>query len=131
MTFKEFYISDNDGKSNCVIRSLCKILNKEYNDIYNDLCKIAEDLKCDSFNDIPVFEKYMEGNSIFKIICGEDIKVQDLKIDNSSYIVFCWNKKDYYHMISIIDNVIYDKNFDCMNLYVISIYKKNEICQNT
>ena len=44
-------------KSNCVIRSLCKILNKEYNDIYNDLCKIAEDLKCDSFNDIPVFEK--------------------------------------------------------------------------
>ena len=28
----------------------------------------------------------MEGNSIFKIICGEDIKVQDLKIDNSSYI---------------------------------------------
>ena len=61
----------------------------------------------------------------------EDIKVQDLKIDNSSYIVFCWNKKDYYHMIPIIDNVIYDKNFDCMNLYVISIYKKNEICQNT
>ena len=54
----------------------------------------------------------------------EDIKVQDLKIDNSSYIVFCWNKKDYYHMIPIIDNVIYDKNFDCMNLYVISIYKK-------
>ena len=51
----------------------------------------------------------MEGNSIFKIICGEDIKVQDLKIDNSSYIVFCWNKKDYYHMIPIIDNVIYDK----------------------
>ena len=29
MTFKKFYISDNDGKSNCVIRSLCKILNKE------------------------------------------------------------------------------------------------------
>ena len=67
MTFKEFYISDKNGKSNCVIRSLCKILNKEYNDIYNDLCKIAEDLKCDSFNDIPVFEKYMEGNSIFTI----------------------------------------------------------------
>ena len=29
MTFKEFYISDKNGKSNCVIRSLCKILNKE------------------------------------------------------------------------------------------------------
>ncbi len=30
MTFKEFYISDKSGKSNCVIRSLCKILNKKY-----------------------------------------------------------------------------------------------------
>ena len=30
MTFKEFYIVDKDVKSNCVVRSLCKILNKEY-----------------------------------------------------------------------------------------------------
>ena len=131
MTFKEFYISDKNGKSNCVIRSLCKILNKEYNDVYNDLCKIAEDLKCDSFNDIPVFEKYMEDNNIFNIDYNKDIMIIDLNLNDNSYVVFCWNKKDYYHMISIIDNVIYDKNFDCMNLYVISIYKKNEICQNT
>ena len=107
MTFKEFYISDNDGKSNCVIRSLCKILNKEYNDVYNDLCKIAEDLKCDSFNDIPVFEKYMEDNNIFNIDYDKDIMIKDLNLNDNSYIVFCWNKKDYYHMLPIIDNVIY------------------------
>lgn len=124
MTFKEFYITDKNGKSNCVIRGLCKILNKEYNDVYNDLCKIAEDLKCDSFNDIPVFEKYMEDNNIFKINHDEDIKVKDLKIDNGSYIVFCYDKKEFYHMISIIDNDIYDKNSDFMDLYVISVYKK-------
>lgn len=124
MTFKEFYITNKNGKSNCVIRSLCKILNKEYNDVYNDLCKIAEDLKCDSFNDIPVFEKYMEDNNIFKINHDEDIKVKDLKIDNGSYIVFCYDKKEFYHMISIIDNDIYDKNSDFMDLYVISVYKK-------
>lgn len=124
MTFKEFYISDKNGKSNCVIRSLCKILNKEYDDIYSDLCKIANDLKNNSYNDVPVFEKYMEDNNIFKISCEEDIKVKDLKIDNSSYIVFCYNKKDYYHMIPIINNTIYDKNSDCLNLNVISIYKK-------
>ena len=124
MTFKEFYITDKNGKSNCVIRSLCKILNKEYNDVYNDLCKIAEDLKCVSFNDIPVFEKYMEDNNIFKINHDEDIKVKDLKIDNGSYIVFCYDKKEFYHMLSIIDNDIYDKNSDFMDLYVISVYKK-------
>lgn len=124
MTFKEFYITDKNGKSNCVIRSLCKILNKEYNDVYNELCKITEDLKCDSFNDIPVFEKYMGDNNIFKINHDEDIKVKDLKIDNGSYIVFCYDKKEFYHMISIIDNDIYDKNSDFMDLYVISVYKK-------
>ena len=125
MTFKEFYITDKNGKSNCVIRSLCKILNKEYNNVYNDLCKIAEDLKCDSFNDIPVFEKYMEDNSIFNIDYNKDIMIKDLNLNDNSYVVFCWNKKDYYHMLPIIDNVIYDKNSDCLNLYVISIYRKN------
>ena len=124
MIFKEFYILDKNGKSNCVIRSLCKILNKEYDDVYSDLCKIAKDLKSDSYYDVSVFEKYMEDNNIFKISCEEDIKVKDLKIDNSSYIVFCNNKKDYYHMIPIINNTIYDKNTDCLNLYVISIYRK-------
>ena len=67
MTFKEFYISDKSGKSNCVIRSLCKILNKKYDDVCSDLCLVTEKLKCDSFNDILVFEKYMEENNIFKI----------------------------------------------------------------
>lgn len=124
MTFKEFYISDKNGKSNCVIRSLCKILNKEYDYIYSDLCKIARDLKNDSYNDVPVFEKYMEDNNIFKISCEENIKVKDLKIDNNSYIVFCYDKKDYYHMIPIISDTIYDRNSDCLNLYVISIYRK-------
>ena len=124
MTFKEFYILDKNGKSNCVIRSLCKILNKEHNDVYSNLYKVAEKLKCSSCYDIPVFEKYMKDNNIFKINCEEFIKVKDLKLDNGSYIVFCYDKKDYYHMLPIISNVIYDKNSDCMDLYVISVYRK-------
>ena len=124
MTFKEFYITDKNGKSNCVIRSLWKILNKEYDDVHNSLCKVAKELNFSSFNDIPVFEKYFEDNNIFKVNCDGNIKVKDLKIDNYSYIVFCYDKKNFYHMIPIINNVIYDKNSDCMDLYVISIYKK-------
>ena len=34
-------------------------------------------------------------------------------------------------MIPIISNVIYDKNSDCLDLYVLSIYRKNKIYQNT
>lgn len=124
MIFKEFYISDKNGKSNCVIRSLCKILNKEYNDVYNDLCEVAEELKCSSFNDIEVFETYMEDNNIFNVDFDKNIMIKDLNLNDNSYIVFCWDKNDYYHMVPIIDNIIYDKNYDCMNLYVISVYRK-------
>ena len=66
----------------------------------------------------------MKYNNIIKINCEEDVKVKDLKIDNGSYIVFCYDKQDFYHMIPIINNVIYDKNSDCMDLYVISVYRK-------
>ena len=124
MKFEEFYISDKNGKSNCVIRSLCKILNKEYDEVYSKLCEISNKLNCSSFNDIEVFEMYMKNNNIFKINYEKDGLVKNLKLDNGSYIVFCYDKKDFYHMIPIINNVIYDKNFDCMNLYVISIYMK-------
>ena len=64
----------------------------------------------------------MEEDNIFKINSNEDL-VKNLKLDNNSYIVFCYDKKEFYHMISIINNVIYDKNSDCMDLYVISVYK--------
>ena len=124
MNFKEFYISDKNGKSNCVIRSLCKILNKEYDVVFNDLCEMAKKLNCSSFNDIEVFEEYMKDNNITKINYEKDILVKNLKIDNDSYIVFCYDKKDYYHLIPIINNTIYDKNSDCLNLFIISVYKK-------
>ena len=122
MNFKEFYITDNDGKSNCVVRSLCKVLNKQYDEVYSDLITISKNLNC-SFNDIEVFEKYMSDNGINKIDSKEDI-IKNLKLDNGTYIVFCYDNEDYYHMIPIINNVVYDKNDDCLNLYVISIYKK-------
>jgi hypothetical protein len=56
---------------------------------------------------------------------GKDIEVKDLNLDNGKYLVFCWDKKDFYHMVSIIDNVLYDKDDSSLNLYVIKLYKDN------
>lgn len=125
MVFKKFYIEDSNGKSNCVIRSLCKILNKEYNEVLNGLIDVQNEINAENFNDIPVFEKYMEDCGIYKIDCSGEPKIKDLKLDDGSYIVFCYDKEERYHMIAIIDNVIYDKKDDCLDLYAISIYKKN------
>lgn len=66
----------------------------------------------------------MEDNNIFNVDFDKDIMIKDLNLNNNSYIVFCWDKNDYYYMVPIIDNTIYDKNSDCMDLYVISVYKK-------
>ncbi len=123
MEFKEYYIESKNGKSNCVIRSLCKLLNKEYEEVFNELVNIAHELGLESFNEIPVFEKYMSDYHINKIDSNE-IQIKDLKLDSGSYIIFCYDQKDYYHMIPVINNVIYDKNNECLDLYVISIYKR-------
>jgi len=125
MKFIEYNLTDINGNSNCVIRSLCKILNKEYDEVLNGLLDTAKALNSESFNDIIVFEEYMKQNNINKIESDKDILIKDLKLDNGSYIIFCYNKADFYHMVAVINNTLYDKREDSLNLYVISIYKKN------
>lgn len=125
MKFSEFYISNSEGKSNCVIRSLCKMYDKEYEEVYNELCDIAKELNCESFNDIEVFETYMKRRNTTKLDYGKDIKIKDLELDDGKYIIFCFDKKDYYHMVPIIDNVLFDKDNSSLELYIISIYKEN------
>ena len=125
MEFKEYYIENNEGKSNCVIRSLCKLYNKEYNDVYNELISISKELNSESYNDIEVFETYMKRYNTLPLDYGNNLKIKDLNLDKGSYIVFCYNKQDFYHMIPIINNIVYDKDNRCLDLYVITIYKKN------
>ncbi len=127
MKYKKYYIENSHGKSNCVIRSLCKVLNRDFDFIYDELCNIQKELNCDSFNDIEVFETYMKRNSINKIEYGKDIKIKDLKLDNGTYIIFCSDKKDFYHMVAVIDNILYDKNNNSLELYTISIYKQKTL----
>ena len=125
MKYQEYYIESKNKKSNCVIRSLCKILNKDYEIVFNELCSLAKELNCSSFNDIEVFETYMKNNGIDKISDEQDKKIKDLDLDDNTYVIFCYDKKDFYHMVPIINNTVYDYSSDSLNLYVISIYKVN------
>jgi len=124
MSFEEYYITDSNGNSNCVIRSFCKIYNEDYNEIKNELLTISKELNKD-FNDIETFEELMRRHNTIKINYGKDLLIKNLTLDNEKYIVFCYDKKDFYHMIPIINKTIYDYNSDSLNLYVINIYKVN------
>ena len=124
MKYEYFYLTDSDNKSNCVIRSFCKVYNKEYNDIANELLSISKELNKD-FNDIETFEELMKRYNTKKLDYGNDLLIKDLTLDSEKYIVFCYDKKDFYHMVPIINNTVYDYSSDSLNLYVISIYKVN------
>ena len=124
MEFSKYYIENKDGKSNCVIRSFCKLYSKEYGEVYNELINISKELNASSFNDIEVFEYFMKKYNTNKIGVEKDILIKNLKLDNGSYIVFCYDKKDYYHMVAIINNVLYDKDDKSFDLNVIDVYKK-------
>ena len=120
--YEEYFISNKDGKSNCVIRTFCKLFNKDYDTIFNELVDLTHELNRNNFNDIEVFEEYMKRQNINKI-GSKEIKLKDLNLDYGTYVVFCYDKKDWYHMVPIIDNVLYDKTNDSLELYVISLYK--------
>lgn len=126
MKYSEYFISNKEGKSNCVIRSFCKLYNQEYDVVFNELVELAHELNHNSFNDVEVFEEYMRRHNTTEIETKE-IKIKDLELDSGNYIVFCYDKKDYYHMITIIDNTIYDKTDECLDLYVIKIYKEKTL----
>lgn len=126
MKYSEYFISNKEGKSNCVIRSFCKLYNQEYDVVFNELVELAHELNHNSFNDVEVFEEYMRRHNTIEME-SKEIKIKDLELDSGNYIVFCYDKKDYYHMITIIDNTIYDKTDECLDLYVIKIYKEKTL----
>ena len=124
--YKYYYICDENGKSNCVIRSFCKLYNDNYKNVYNELCSIQKGINSKSFNDIEVFEEYMKRHNTFTIDTEKEKLIKELEFDNDSYIIFCWDKNDYYHMVPIINNIIYDKSDECLDLFPITIYKYNK-----
>jgi len=124
MKYKEFYISDVNGKSNCIIRTFSKLFNKNYEQIQNELIEISKKLGYNNYVEIEVFEDYLKTNNYSIINKDNDIKIKDLELDSGSYAIFCYDKKDYYHMVPIINNVVYDKSNECMDLYTIKIYKE-------
>ena len=65
----------------------------------------------------------MSDHNINKVEINDDIQIKDLKIDDNTYVVLCSDKKDFYHMVPIINNTVYDKNDSSLNLYVLSLYK--------
>lgn len=126
MKYSKYFISDENGKSNCVIRTFCKVFNKDYKEVQNELIKITKELNANSYNNTEVFEQYLSLRDFSSKKIEKDIKVSNLNLSKGIHIVLCWDKKDYYHMLPIINNIVYDKNNNGLDLYVLKTYSKEE-----
>ena len=123
MKYEYYYVEDNNKKSNCIIRTFCKLFNKEYDAVKQELINIAKELNYETYSEIEVFEKYLNDKNYIKIEHKEE-QIKNLKLENGKYAVFCYDKKEFYHMLAIINNTVYDKIEDNLNLYTITIYKE-------
>ena len=113
--------------SNCILRSFSKITGKNGMIIETELKDLAKQMDKNDYSDIEVFEKYLEQLGFEKYDCLNDVKIKDLNLDNLTYSIFCWDKKDYYHLVTISENILYDKKEETLELYPISIYKLRTI----
>ncbi len=123
MKYEYYYVEDENKKTNCIIRTFCKLFNKEYEEVKQELINIAKELNYETYAEIEVFEKYLNDKNYIKLEHKEE-QIKNLKLENGKYAVFCYDKKDYYHMLAIINNTVYDKKEDNLNLYTITIYKE-------
>lgn len=115
------YYNPNKEKGGCVVRALSKALDKNYEKVKEELIDYAKELNFSSYNEVEVFEKYILDNNFYKL---EPVnkQIKDLKLNNGTYIIFC-NKDDFYHMVTVINNVLYDKSEVAFDMNAINIYK--------
>ena len=118
MIFKDYNPSDEKGA--CVIRSFSKLFNYDFYEMKEELLKFVKDNNYNSYNDIEAFEGYLLNNGYKKLDMNEEV-IKDLNIEHKKCAIFC-HKDDFYHMISVIDGVVYDKDDRCLELNAIKMY---------
>lgn len=116
------YYNPVDEKGGCIFRSFSKYFDKDYNTIKKEILDLQKELNKESYTDDLVIETYLNNHGVYDTNSECKCQIKDLKTEGKS-IILCYNKKDFYHMVTIIDNVVYDKHEDTFDLYVLKIYK--------
>lgn len=117
------YYNPVDEKGSCIQRSISKILNKDYEETKKELIELSKSLGYNDYHEIEVFETYLKKHNIIELSQDFKCTIEDLKIEPGNYIIF-GNKEEWYHMVCLINNTIYDKNENYKEINIIKIYKQ-------
>lgn len=118
------YYNPSDEKHSCVFRSLSKALNKSFDNVKDELRELGNSMGIDDLLDDRVFDAFLLKNEYKMVDKYNDSMLLDNNYDGVNLVYSYYN--EWYHMVCIIDNVIYDK-FDLdrlKNLKIIKVYKK-------
>ncbi len=115
----------SEDKQSCVIRAMSKLTGKDYPTVKKEMTALAERSGFETYNDQSVFEEYMSRNGIYKDRdYNNNTQLRDLDLSGGSYCVLMTNRMSFFHLLPVVDNVIYDRRNDSLTLYVLSTYKK-------
>ena len=119
------YYNPKDEKGGCVYRSISVALNKNYNDVKEELANLSKALGYKDPREEKVFEEYLKQNDFTIDTSKKEQKLFLTNLDgiNIAYVYY----DDWYHMVCVINNIIYDKNNEeeLKNLKIIKVYKKH------
>jgi hypothetical protein len=111
-----------DEKGGCVSRAISKLLNKDYNQVKEELISLAQSLGYEDYREIEVFETYLKNNDVIELNQEFNCTTNELNFEKGKYIIF-GNKDEWYHMVCLIDNIFYDKNDRYQEIKVIKVYE--------
>ncbi|MBQ8959726.1 MAG: hypothetical protein IJ071_00695 [Ruminococcus sp.] len=89
-----------------------------------ELTALAEELGCETYNDQRVFGAFLERLGFGLISVRERITLGELELDRGRYCVLCSDRKEFCHLLPVVDGVIYDRRDDCRSLFVEAVYKE-------
>lgn len=126
------YIEYNPATAkNCVIRSFSLLTGENCETIEEKLKNEALMLGKKEYTDVEVFENYLEKTIGFgKIPFDPDKTIKDLELSNGTYCVFCYDKNNFYHMVVIHNDTLYDKTDKTLDLYPLAVYKSKKLWIN-
>lgn len=123
LSFEQY--NPSEDKQSCVVRTMTKLVGREYSTVKQELKELAERSDYETYNVQSVFEEYMSRNGIYKERdYNDNTQLRDLDLPVGTYCVFVTNRISYFHLVPVIDNVIYDRRNDSLGLYVVATYKK-------
>ena len=123
LSFEQY--DPSEDKQNCVVRAMAKLTGKDYPTVKKEMTALAERSGFETFNDQSVFEEYMSQNGIYKERdYNNNTQLRDLDLSDGSYCVLMTNRISFFHVLPVVDNVIYDRRNNSLSLYVLSTYKK-------